>query len=313
MSLIKTAVLRSRAQAAARTSPLSSDASKRISLYLELTKPGISLFVAMSAVAGYVVTAGAELSWLRAMLVVAATMLMSAGAAAQNQIVEAERDRSMRRTASRPMPARLIESHDASAFAWTLTLTGFTLALATLPLLAAVFLSLCHISYVNWYTPLKARTPLCTLVGALPGALPVLAGAAASVHGIGLPALLLTGLLFTWQLPHFMAIGWLAREDYARGNFAMLFLSEPSGRQSAVVALLYALAMGCCAALLALALSTSVMFVAIALGSSAAYTALAAAFLRERSRTHARRLFFSSIIILPLLLITLSYELIVLR
>ena len=253
------------------------------------------------------------MSWLRALLVVASTMLMSAGAAAQNQIIEAPRDRNMRRTATRPIAAGLIEPGDASAFAWTLSLTGLTLALATLPFTAAVFLVLCHISYVHWYTPLKVRTSLCTLVGALPGALPVLAGAAASSSGIDLAALLLTALLFTWQLPHFMAIGWLAREDYARGNFAMLFLSEPSGRQSAIVAFMYALAMGFSALLLAFALSTSVIFVTIAIGCSATYATLAAAFLRERSRTHARRLFFSSIVVLPLLLISLSYELIVLR
>jgi protoheme IX farnesyltransferase len=295
---------------AARVSPLWSVACKRIALYTELTKPGISVFVALSAAAGYVLSSAGQPTWPVVMLVMLCTMLMSGGAATQNQVVESKRDRTMRRTASRPVAAGMIAAVDARWFGWTLTLGGLILALATLPPLAAGFLVLCHVSYVNIYTPMKLRTPLCTLAGAFPGALPVLAGAAAGANGIDLSALLLTGLLFTWQLPHFMAIGWLAREDYARAQYSMLFLIERTGRQSAIVAVLYAVAMGGCTLLLAVAAATSVAFTIIALAGSAAYIALAAAFLQERTRVRALRLFFSSIVVLPVLLIALVVELV---
>jgi heme o synthase len=308
-----TDALRSRAPAAAKTSLHSSAVSKTLAQYIELTKPGISVFVALSAATGYVVAGLDRITWVGAALVMICTMLMSGGAAAQNQVIESERDRLMRRTANRPVAAGYIDGADATWFAWSLTFAGLAIALTTLPPLAAVFLVLCHISYVNVYTPLKVRTPLCTLAGAIPGSLPVLAGAAASTHGVNLPAILLTGVLFAWQMPHFMAIGWLAREDYARVDYSMLFLIEPTGRQSAAVAVMYALAMAGCAVLLAVALSTTALFASVAVIGTGAYTVLSTGFLHERSRARARRLFFSSLLLLPVLLITLVVELMVLR
>ena len=310
---MRTDVLHSRVQAGQRTSSRWYAASSRLALYLELTKPGISVFVALSAAAGYVVAASAGTTWLGAALVMMCTALMSGGAAALNQVVEADRDRAMLRTRERPVASGLIEVERATAFAWSLALTGLIVALITLPPLTALFLALCHVSYVNIYTPLKLRTPLCTLVGALPGSLPVLAGAAASGTGIEMPALLLTGVLFTWQLPHFMAIGWLAREDYARGNYSMLFLTDGSGRESAQVAVLYAVVMMGCALLLAYALSTSALFYGVVIVSGSVFTGLAGQFLRARGRTEARKLFFSSLLVLPVMLVTLVIELLALR
>jgi protoheme IX farnesyltransferase len=313
MSSIGTDVLASRAPAAARISPRWSVACRRAALYSELTKPGISVFVALSAAAGYVLSSGAATSWPGLLLVMLCTTLMSAGAATQNQVIECGRDRMMRRTAARPVAAGLIPAVDAGLFGWALTFAGLLLALATLPPLVAAFLVLSHVSYVNIYTPMKLRTPLCTLAGAFPGAFPVLAGAAAGANGIDLSTWLLTGVLFAWQLPHFMAIGWLAREDYARGGYAMLFLRENTGRDSAIVAVLYAVAMAGCALLLAWAASTTPVFTTIAAACSATYITLALAFLRVRERLRARRLFFSSIMILPVILLTLVVELLVLR
>ena len=305
--------MRSRAPAAAKTSLHYYAVSKRIPLYLELTKPGISLFVGLSAATGYVLTARATATWISALLVMVCTMLMSGGAAAQNHVIESERDQRMRRTSNRPVAGGHVAPQDAAFFGWTLSMFGLGFALTTLPPLAAVFLVLCHISYVSIYTPLKTRTPLCTLAGAIPGSLPVLAGAAAHANSIDLPALLLTGVLFAWQLPHFMAIGWLAREDYARAKYAMLFLTEPTGRHSAAVAVLYAAAMGGCAVLLSIAASATLLFTFVAAVASLSYTWLAFAFLRERTRPRARRLFFSSLAILPVMLIAITAEILLLR
>ena len=303
----------SRARAAAQTSLPSCVASSRFAQYRELTKPGITLFVACSAVTGYVVSASTTASVLHACLVLLTTMLMSGGAAALNHVAEVERDRLMLRTARRPLVAGHIAVSEATAFAWILSGAGLLLALATLPLATSLFLALSHISYVNIYTPLKLRSPLCTLAGALPGSLPVLAGAAAAPEGINLAALLLTALLFAWQMPHFMAIGWLAREDYGRAGYAMLFLTEPSGRQSAGVALMYAALTAVSALLLVGAADTSWLFAAVAATGGVAYTAAAFNFMRQRNRSRARKLFFGSLLVLPLMLATLVFELLVLK
>ena len=296
---------------AASTSLRSFAASDRLPQYRELTKPGITLFVACTAVTGYVVTAGARMSVWHALLVLLTTVLMSGGAAALNHVAEVDRDRKMLRTQRRPLVAGQITPQEATVFAWILTGAGLLLSLATLPLLTAVFLALSHISYVNIYTPLKLRSPLCTLAGAFPGSLPVLAGAAAGADGITVAALLLTGVLFAWQMPHFMAIGWLAREDYGRAGYSMLFLTEATGRQSGAVAVMYAAAMGASALVLGLA-THSWLFTTIAAVSGVAFTALAYAFLQRRDRTRARRLFFGSLLVLPVLLATLVLQLLVL-
>lgn len=300
--------MRSRAPAAARIWLHSYAVSRRIGQYSELTKPGISLFVALSAATGYVVAAQANATWTVALLVIACTALMSAGAAGLNQVIEAEHDRNMRRTARRPVAAGSIDALAAKVFAWSLTGCGLLVALTLLPPLTSVFLVLSHITYVNVYTPLKSRTPLCTLVGGFPGSLPVLAGAVASGSGITLPGLLLTGLLFTWQMPHFMAIGWLSREDYARVNDSMLFLTEPTGATSAAVAVMYAAAMGGCGMLLSWAMSATAFFAVTAAICAITYTVLAAQFRRERSRIRAHNLFLSSLLILPLMLLALVME-----
>src|SRR5688500_8371695 len=148
--------------------------------YYELTKPGITTFVAITAAAGYVLAAGATINMTTIVLVMLTTMAMSGGAAALNQLAERREDALMRRTANRPLPSGVISAGSAAMFGWTLSIGGAVLAWATLPPLAVVFLALCHVSYVFAYTPLKKRTIHCTLVGAIPGSVPVLAGAAAA-------------------------------------------------------------------------------------------------------------------------------------
>lgn len=270
--------------------------------YLELTKPGITLFIGVTAGAGFVTAAGGwGPSWLLP-VTLTATMLMSAGAATLNQVAEAVYDARMRRTASRPLPAGLIPAGRAALFGWGLAVAGFLLALLLLPLLAAVFLALCHVSYVNVYTPLKRRTPYCTLAGAIPGALPVLAGWAAAGAPIDAAALALTGVLFMWQIPHFLAIGWLARDDYRAAGCPVLAVVEATGRASGRVSLVYAAGVVVCAAVLGLTAGTSALFLVAALLTGGAYVVYAWRFVRRPERTAARGLFFSSIIILPVLL-----------
>jgi protoheme IX farnesyltransferase len=283
----------------------------RARAYLQLTKPGITLFVVLTAGAGFITAEGGWGQPLRLVIALIATGLMSAGASTLNQVAESGGDARMRRTAGRPIPAGIISARRAAAFGWGLGVLGLSAALAWLPWLSAVVLVLCHVSYVNVYTPLKRRTPLCTLAGAIPGALPVLAGWTATGRPIGLAGLALTGVLFMWQIPHFLALGWLSREDYARAGCPMLGVGDPTGSTSARVALMYAVAMLVSATVVGMGASTGTLYMATAVLTGVAYTAFAWAFVRNPGRGPARRLFLGSLAVLPILLVALVADLIV--
>jgi heme o synthase len=278
-----------------------------------LTKPGITLFIGITAGAGFVTAAGGLAMPGRLMLTVLATMLMSAGAATLNHVAERDSDLLMRRTAGRPLPSGAITVRGARAFGWTLGAAGLALSLAFLPPLAAVFLVLCHASYVYVYTPLKRRTPLCTLAGAVPGALPVLAGWTATGQPIDVTALALTGVLFMWQIPHFLAIGWIARDDYGRAGCPMLGVLDGSGRTSARVSFAYAVAMLVCAGVVGVSSGAGMLYASVALLTGGAYVTLAFRFVQERDRAPARRLFFSSLMVLPMLLSSLIADVLLQR
>lgn len=284
--------------------------SRRAAAYFELTKPGITLFIGVTAAAGYVTALGGWSMPARLAVTLLATMLMSGGAATLNHVAERNSDATMRRTASRPLPAGTLTEREARTFGWSLSLAGLALSLTFLPWATALFLVLCHISYLNAYTPLKRRTPLCTLTGAIPGALPVLAGWTATGQPINVAALALTGVLFMWQIPHFLAIGWMAREDYRTAGCPMLGVVEASGRASARVSLVYAVAMIVCAAVVGVTTPAGALYMGMALVAGAAYIVFAWRFLQQRERVPARRLFFSSLIVLPVLLAALVADLV---
>jgi heme o synthase len=280
--------------------------------YLSLTKPGITLFIGITAAAGYVTALGGLVMPVRFVIALVSTMLMSGGAATLNQVAEFGRDALMRRTSRRPLPAGVITPGRARVFAWTLTTSGLLLALAFLPWQAALFLVVCHISYVNIYTPLKRRTPLCTLMGAIPGSVPVLAGWAATGEPIGVAALALTGVVFMWQIPHFLAIGWMGRDDYSVAGCPMLGVVDATGRSSARVSFAYAGAMLVCAVMVGLTSPAGSLYMNIALIACGGYMLFAWRFLQQRERVPARRLFFSSLIVMPLLLGALIADLVLL-
>jgi heme o synthase len=277
--------------------------------YLELTKPGITVFIGITAGAGFITALGGWSMPSLLAVTVAATMLMSAGAATLNQVHERRWDGMMARTASRPIPAGVIPAASAQAWGWGLSVAGLALALVALPPATSLFLVLCHLSYVFAYTPLKRRTPLCTLTGAIPGALPVLAGWTATGQPIDVTALALTGVLFMWQIPHFLAIGWMARQDYATAGCPMLGVVDDSGRASARVSLMYASAMVICAAVVGFTSAAGPLYMAVALLTGGVYVTLAWRFVRQRERAPARTLFFSSLLVLPLLLTALMIDL----
>jgi heme o synthase len=273
--------------------------------YHELTKPGITLFVGLTALAGYFLSAGSAWNFATAALVMLATMLMSSGAAALNQVAERSSDAMMRRTAIRPLPAGLVSPASASAFGWALTAVGSVVSLATLPFWSFVFLAACHVAYVHIYTPLKKKTVLCTLVGAIPGALPVLAGSAAVGIIPNSAALALTGVLFMWQIPHFFAIGWLVRQDYARAGFRMLPVVDSDGSATARASVLYAIAMHGLAIIVTRELASPAFVMAVVHTIGTWYALVAVRFWLRRDSARARALFFSSLVVLPVVLIAL--------
>jgi len=283
----------------------------RAAAWLELTKPGITLFVGITAATGFLTAAGGWALPGQLAAVLGATVLMSAGAATLNQVAERGRDALMRRTARRPLPAGRVSVREARLLGWGLSCCGLAMSLWILPPATAVWLGLCHVSYVNVYTPLKHRTPLCTLAGAIPGALPVLAGAAATGQPLGPAPLALTAVLFMWQIPHFLAIGWIARDDYRSAACPMLSVVDGTGRSSARVSFVYAGGMLVAAAVLGVVSDAGPLYLGAALLAGGAYTALAWSFVRRPEPLPARRLFLSSLVVLPLLLLALIGDLVV--
>jgi protoheme IX farnesyltransferase len=273
-----------------------------------LTKPRLNLLVVATAAAGYYLGSGHGFDLVTCTHMVIGTALVAGGSAAFNQIVERRVDALMERTRWRPLAAARLGTREAFVFASTLSLAGLVwLILATNWLSAAVaFLTL--ITYVVLYTPLKLRTSFATVVGAVPGALPPMIGWAAATNTLSREAWLLFALVFFWQMPHFLAIAWLCRDDYSRAGFPMLPVIEPDGRSTAQQVAAYA------SALIPVSLTPAIVglagpayfVIALLLGLAFLYVSLR--FAMHRTRHDARLLFIASITYLPLVLIALVLD-----
>ena len=190
--------------------------------YYALTKPEVNLLILMTTSAGYYLATRGPLRIAGLLNTLLGTLLVASGTATLNQWMERVWDGLMRRTASRPLPAGRVSAREAFYFGTLLSVAGgLYLALAVNRLSALLAVSTL-LSYLWIYTPLKRKTPLCTLLGAIPGAMPTLIGWAGAAGTIGRQAWLLFGILFLWQFPHFLAIALMYREDYARAGYRML-------------------------------------------------------------------------------------------
>ncbi|MCA1631099.1 MAG: heme o synthase [Acidobacteria bacterium] len=274
---------------------------ERASAYLELTKPRITTLVLLTTAAGFSLgSQGAFQLALFANTVVGVALLCS-GVSALNEWMERDLDVLMRRTASRPLPTGRLTSREAFLFGVALTCGGeIYLAALVNPLSALCGLGVV-VGYLFLYTPLKTRTSLSTAVGAFPGAVPPLLGWAAATNTLGLEAWALFAILFLWQFPHFFAIAWMYREDYARAGILMLPVVEPDGKltkQQMVVWTLMLVPVSL--APVALGISGYVYFAgALVLGALFLATCVAAA--ATLSRRNARRVLLASVLYLPLL------------
>jgi len=268
--------------------------------FVALTKPRLNLLVVATSAAGYYLGTSGDLDYARFASTVLGTALVAGGASALNQVYERRPDALMRRTRLRPLPDGRLQPGEASWFALLLSVAGFLLLALGANLLAAMVALVTLVTYVACYTPLKLRTSLATVVGAVPGALPPMIGWAGAAEVLSREAWILFAIVFLWQMPHFLAIAWLYREDYARAGFPMLPVVEPDGRSTARQVVAYAAALlPVSLAPSALGLTSPTYFVgALALG--AAFLALAIRFARSRGRGDARWLFVGSILYLPL-------------
>ncbi len=274
----------------------------RLGRYVELTKPGITRLVAMTSAAGFYMGSQGGVRWTTLFNILVGVVLAAGGANALNEYVERELDGRMRRTRRRPLPSGRLSGGAALAFALAISILGTAYTAVTVNAAAALIVFASIVSYVLVYTPLKTRTTVNTLVGAIPGALPVLAGWAATGRPLEPAAWSLFGVLFLWQIPHFLALAWMHREDYAGAGYVMLSRDDPDGRATSLQSLLYALTLVPVSLLpTAFGVTGRIYFVgALLLG--AGFVAAAAAMTLDCTRTRARRLFLASIVYLPLLL-----------
>ena len=277
----------------------------RASDFVALAKPRLNMLVVASALAGYVMGGGDMSNAIIVVFTVLGTGLVAGGASAFNQVIERQPDSLMRRTRLRPVPDGRLQPGESLLFAAALCASGLLVLGAGVNVLSAGVALVTLLTYALIYTPLKRRSSFATVVGAIPGALPPVIGWAAARGALSEGGWVLFAIVFLWQLPHFLAIAWMYREDYARAGFPMLPVIEPDGRSTGRQAVYY------CAALLPVSLvptlvglATTAYFVA-ALVLGLLFLALTLKFARTRAVADARRLFFGSIIYLPLLWIVM--------
>jgi len=268
--------------------------------YVALTKPRLNLLVVATSAAGYYLGAS-SVAFVPMAEAVAGTALVAAGAAVLNQVYERDTDALMRRTRMRPLPDGRIGTAEARVFGIGLGGAGLVVLAMGANALAALLAAITLVTYLIVYTPMKRRSTAATLVGAVPGALPPLIGWAAAHGSVSIGGWTLFAIVFLWQIPHFMAIAWMCRDDYGKAGFPMLPVIEPDGRRTGRQAVAYA------ACLVPVSLvptfvgvSGSIYFwIALLLG--AALLALSIRFARSRNERSARALFFGSIVYLPLI------------
>jgi len=268
--------------------------------YAELTKPRVTALILMSTLVGFYLGSPAEINFPLLFHTLLGTALVAGGTAALNQFWEREPDGKMLRTKDRPLPAGRMEPWKALSFGLVFSVAGILYLITAVSFLTALLASLTLAAYLFVYTPLKKRTPLCTLVGAFPGAIPPLIGYVGASGDFTLGSGILYLILFLWQFPHFLSIAWLYREDYARAGIVMLPVVEPDGKATGRQILVY------CAMLLPASLLPSLVGEMGWIYFGGAFV-LSAIFLHygiraatARTKVQARRLLQASVVYLPL-------------
>lgn len=276
--------------------------------YLALTKPRITWFILMSAAIGYCFGLERDSfewlswnSWQPFLLTMLGTGLLGSGTAALNQWYERASDLKMRRTAGRPLPGGRMTPNSALIFGAGLAVVGFAILVLAVNLLCGLLGLFTLVSYLFVYTPLKQRSSLATVIGALPGAMPPLIGYAAAIGKLTPEAWALFAILFIWQFPHFLAIAWMYREDYSRAGILMLPVVEPDGRSTSRQIVIYASTLIPVSLFPTLLGMTGKIYLvgALLLGGWFLYSGVRVAI--DRTTQRARKVLLVSVIYLPLI------------
>jgi protoheme IX farnesyltransferase len=245
---------------------------------------------------------GERLNWLLLLKTLLGTALVAASAAVLNQVIEARVDRLMERTRNRPLPAGRMKISSAFTLGIAMAAAGFLCLSAAVNAISALLAVATLLIYLFLYTPMKRRSPLCVVIGAVSGAIPPVIGWTAATTSFGAGAWILFGVLFLWQMPHFRSIAWMYRDEYAQAGFFMLHRNDIGGMRVARESFLFTLLLTVVVMLPAtLDLATPFYLAGAALGS-AVFLVCATQFLMQRNRVTARRLFFASILYLPCVL-----------
>lgn len=280
----------------------------RLADYLVLTKPEVTLLVLVSTLVGFYLASEPRLNLLLLLHTLLGTALVAGGTATLNQFLERDADAKMHRTAKRPLPTRRLEPVQALWFGVGLALAGVLYLALAVNGLSSLLAALTLTSYLFLYTPLKHRTSLCTVVGAFPGAMPPLIGWAAAQGQLSAEAWVIYAMLFLWQFPHFLAIAWMYREDYARAGILMLPVTDAGGPATGRHIVFYSLVL-LPVSLLPTLLGMAGMvyfFGALALGLWFLGSGISLAV--TRSNVYARRLLQVSIVYLPLVFALLMLD-----
>jgi len=272
--------------------------------FLALTKPRLNFLVVVTSAAGYYLGSNsivAPLDLLAMARAVAGTALVAGSAAVLNQLYERDTDRLMRRTRMRPLPDGRVTTGEAQVFGLVLAGAGLAVLALGANLLPTSLALATLVTYLAIYTPMKRRSEMATLVGAVPGALPPLIGWAAARGSVTPGGLALFAIVFFWQIPHFMAIAWMYRDDYRKAGFPMLPVLEPDGLRTGRQAVLYSAVLLPVSLLPAFVGVTGIGYAVVAAVLGTALIWLAVRFAAGRSESAARALFFGSITYLPLI------------
>jgi protoheme IX farnesyltransferase len=276
--------------------------------YWTLTKPEVNLLIVITTLAGFWLASSFSSSWARLFNTLIGTMLVASGTGALNQYIERRFDGQMRRTAMRPLPAGRIAPSRALWFGLVLSAAGGLYLALLVNVLASTLAMITLVTYLFIYTPLKRKSPLCTLVGAVPGAAPTLIGWAGARGSLDLDAWVLYAVVFFWQFPHFMAIAWMYRKDYARAGYLTLPRGKGQGQFMVWQTMMCSIALLVVSLLPTFGREASVAYSIgiVVLGSGLLYCAARLA--SVRSNASARRLLLVSIVYLPAVLLLMGID-----
>ena len=282
--------------------------ARRIMAFAELGKPRVVLMVLVTTFVGFYLGSQGMPDYLRLLPTLIGTALAAAGTLALNQYIERDVDAKMHRTRQRPLPDGRLQPGEALAFGVAVTLAGLVYIALAVNALSAAVTAATTASYLFFYTPLKRRTPLCSIVGAVPGALPPLTGWTAARGAFGVEAWILFSILFLWQLPHSLAIARLYRDDYARAGIRLLPVVEPDGKSTGRQIVANCLALLVVGLLPTLVGLTGAVYFVAALILGGVFLAYGVAFALSRTVTAARQLMFVSLLYLPATLLLMALD-----